>query len=946
MTSSDIDFKSRQQLELLRFREMWQADDVTNTMISEIECESAIVEIHNILQLIQNILKIEFVGYQCEKTEQSIYLHDGKLRKKTSKFIPDLSLLNEVHVLDEGNRASSLALCRSKEAAEGLEKTDYLACFSVGSDERVFGQLILAHKAAKKFGVSDVQSLKIFLALLASSLSRVSQDVGVKTDLEISSEIARLQKAFECKSGEIFVLNVQNFRLLMVNSRARQRLGYSDLEIESLEFTDLCGISKEQLGLHLELLQSEPQQEITFETSIKPKDGEPYPVRVTFSLDVNGKFPVLIFQADENTDHKKKRTDFVSSTEHKLAALAVSREAGIGLEAVFDGVGGIADFIVRRAKLGKFSFLVDDSRNLIGQPFSEVFSTKRAKGFFENCVRVLSTDTLEIFEQDFEAENGIEWFRVSAIRVGDNFLQLGLRCISEKKRRDQAFIELHELSTNLGIETDDYINKMLHAGRIALGMEYAKLAIVKENGIETTHLDGWGDKLSVGEFIDRGDSIFLSNNLLGGPFFLNNLNFILDKQKLTLQAYVAASLDVSGEQSSFVSFMSSFPKDKDFDDFEVGIVSVIAKLISQRLTLDKTRQELESSRDELQLIFDNVPARIWRKDNKNKYLTVNKAAAELFDLTPNEMKGKHLRELVNDLDESILDVDRRVLKTGKAEYGIEVRGLLGKWPWERIDVVPVRGSSSEKDGLLVICSDISKQKEAEEQLAAAIGDLEEANRNLAQFNAVVSHDLKAPLRHMRMLSELLLADADAGSEAAEYANHIRENAEHCQAMIDALNTLSNITRSELNPKITSIEQIVRSLSAVMGVKLDEIDGKICCEELPVVPVDAELVSNLFQNLIENSIKYRSDKPLRINISADQSADIPVFSVSDNGAGIESDYRNSIFEVFTRLVDEDFAEKGEGVGLSICRRIVERHGGKIWLDTEFKDGACFKFTLTS
>lgn len=946
MTSSDIDFKSRQQLELLRFKEMWQSDVATNTSISEVECETSVTEIQNILRLMQNVLAIVFVGYQCEKTGHAIYIHDEKLRKKTSKFYPDLSVLNEIPVQDARKEVSSFALCHCEDVGGRPENTDYMACFNIGSDERIFGQVILAHNAAKKFGNSEAQSLKLFLALLVSTLSRVSQGLSVKTDLEISSEVARLQKVAEHNSEQIFVLNVQNFRLLIINSVARRKLGYSDLELEHLEFIDLCDISAEQLGLHLELLQSEPQQEITFETSITPKNGEPYPVRVTFSFDVNGKFPVLIFQATENFDNQKSETDFGASTEHKLAALTVSREAGIGLEAIFDNAGDVCDFSIRSVKLGKYSFLTDDPRNLIGHSVSDIFSAKNAKGFFENCVKVLSTDTLEIFEQDFEAGNGIEWFRVSAIRVGDNFLQLGLRCISEKKRRDQAFIELHELSTNLDIETDDYINKMLHAGRIALGMEYAKLSNLKENGIETTHLDGWGDNLSVGEYIERGDSIFITHNLLGSPFFLNNLNFVLDKQKLTLQAYVAASLDVSGEQSSFVSFMSSVPKDKDFDDFEVGIVSVIAKLISQRLTLDKTRQQLEASRDELQLIFDNVPARIWRKDRDNKYLNVNRAAAELFDLSLDEIKGKHIRELIDDFDESILDVDRRVLKTGRAELGVEVRGLLGQWPWERIDVVPVKGSSSEKDGLLVICSDISKQKEAEEQLASAIGDLEEANRNLAQFNAVVSHDLKAPLRHMRMLSELLLADAEAGSESAEYADLIRENAEHCQAMIDALNTLSNITRSGLNPKITSIEQIVRSLSSVMGAKLDEIGGKICCEELPVVSVDAELVSNLFQNLIENSIKYRADRPLRINITADQSVDIPVFSVSDNGSGIESDYRNSIFEVFTRLVGENFAEKGEGIGLSICRRIVERHGGQIWLDTEYKGGACFKFTLSS
>lgn len=382
---------------------------------------------------------------------------------------------------------------------------------------------------------------------------------------------------------------------------------------------------------------------------------------------------------------------------------------------------------------------------------------------------------------------------------------------------------------------------------------------------------------------------------------------------------------------------------KDTKGEEQGFI-ILGRDITRRV---KQEYMLEKSRDELRLIFDNVPARIWRKDKNNRYLKVNKAAAGQFGLEPKELEGLYPSEVWEGYEESILHLDTEVLNSGEPKLGLEVRAPYDPESWERIDIVPVQSGGRETDGLLVISSDITKQKEAESQLEAAIEELEAANERLEQFNALVSHDLRAPLRHMRMLSELLLLNVEEGSEAHSYATDIHQNAAQGQAMIGALNALSQISRSELNRTELDLSRIVLQIETLLKNELDLIGGKIICGDLPLVKADAELAKSIFQNLIENAIKYRANRPLEIVVSAQHIDGEDVFSVADNGRGINGKYSQEIFQIFTRLSggDEE-TPPGQGVGLSICRKIIERHGGKIWLDESYENGACFKFTLSS
>ncbi|MFC7292532.1 PAS domain S-box protein [Hirschia litorea] len=953
MTGSGADFKTRQQQELDRFDELWNAATADNSTLPKVSFENSRSKTRSILELAQNIFRVHCAGVVCFDLMREFTLIDDNYSFNDLDSSED-TINSQVRELVLGQ----VLEVQSELPAEYAEAFDHISfpikCFArfpLMDGQRVKGFFYLLNPRAKTFGPEAIRNVELLSKTLEDSVNDDSALVTRNEFSRIKNEMARFKAIIEGASGDIFVVNASDYSIILANSQVRKKLGYTDEELQNRMFSDVCGISVDAFHDYVHAIEQGRLQEFACETHIVKKSGETFPAIVELTRDTNGDAPVVVAYVRDMTARLQRQAEFDSLSAYHKAALTVASEVSVGMEAVFDQSGKIVDFFIQQAEPGDFKFSSSANENMVGKRFLDAFPAARSNGFFARCVTAFRSNELDVFEQEYVHDEINEYFRVSAIRVGDDFLQLGMRAITEKKLRNTVWLALHELSNSLDIETSEYMDRMLQIGRKALGMRFAQIANVIADGqaICVTNVDGDHEALCVGNVLPIEETVFLKYGVDCKPVFLSNLDLpcrlVLPEGELQyIHAYAAAPIFVNGKLDSYVSFLENRERDSGFDEFEMGIVSVIAKFISQRKSLDQARHELEASRDELQLIFDNVPAKIIRRDSDNRYLKVNKSAADLFGYSPEALEGMHPTEVIQGYNEKFREIDEAVLKTAKPNLGMVFDCKEDGSLWERVDVVPVMGDGKKADGLLVICTDMTEQKQAEIKLEAVVKELEGANQSLEQFNTVVSHDLKAPLRHMRMLAELLLEAVEPDSEAADYAFHIKENANNCQAMIDALMVLSRVSRAELNRASTDIGMIVDSISDVLKSELNDIGGEIVCHSLPNVQVDAKLVANLFQNLIENAIKYRADRPLRIHIEVDDTGDVPVFAVRDNGRGICADYSKSIFQIFVRLGGEDAPEKGEGVGLSICRRIVERHGGKIWLDTDYKDGACFKFTL--
>jgi signal transduction histidine kinase/HAMP domain-containing protein len=241
--------------------------------------------------------------------------------------------------------------------------------------------------------------------------------------------------------------------------------------------------------------------------------------------------------------------------------------------------------------------------------------------------------------------------------------------------------------------------------------------------------------------------------------------------------------------------------------------------------------------------------------------------------------------------------------------------------------------------------DITDRKQAEEKLKKTLLDLERSNKELQQFAYVASHDLQEPLRAVASYTQLLKRRyKDKLDENANvFMQFAVDGAIRMQSLIDDLLMYSRIGGKEKLFEPTDFHLVLGQAITNLRVAIKENHANITDDDLPTVMADASHITQLFQNLIGNAIKFRSQETPHIHLFAELKGNEWLFSVRDNGIGIDPQYKEKIFKIFQRLHSID-AYPGTGIGLAICERIVERHGGKIWVESEVGKGSTFYFTI--
>jgi signal transduction histidine kinase len=238
-----------------------------------------------------------------------------------------------------------------------------------------------------------------------------------------------------------------------------------------------------------------------------------------------------------------------------------------------------------------------------------------------------------------------------------------------------------------------------------------------------------------------------------------------------------------------------------------------------------------------------------------------------------------------------------------------------------------------------------ERRRGQEQLRRSVEELARSNTELEQFAYVVSHDLQEPLRmvasYVQLLEERYKDQLD--SNAREFIAYAVDGATRMKQMITDLLTYSRTGKNGKAIVAVACEAALGQACADLRACITEAAAEISHGPLPTVPGDAAQFSHLFQNLIGNAIKFRSQAPPRVHVSAEQSGEEWVFSVRDNGIGLDPQFADRIFMVFQRLHGhEDYP--GTGIGLAIARKIVEHRGGRIWVESEPGKGATFRFTV--
>ena len=248
--------------------------------------------------------------------------------------------------------------------------------------------------------------------------------------------------------------------------------------------------------------------------------------------------------------------------------------------------------------------------------------------------------------------------------------------------------------------------------------------------------------------------------------------------------------------------------------------------------------------------------------------------------------------------------------------------------------------------------DLTERKQNENmlvQLNNSLGkrarELAESNADLERFAYVASHDLQEPLRMVTSFLQLLNKryKDKLDQKAHEYINYAVDGAERMKKLILDLLEYSRVNSSQIEKEEVDLDEIIEDVRFMYKKTLHDTSGVINSTTFPVVKGNKTQISQLFQNLIGNALKYRGDEPPVVSISWEEDNKYYKFAITDNGIGIDPKFYNKIFVIFQRLHNRE-QYSGTGIGLAICKKIIDKHGGKIWVSSATGQGSTFYFTL--
>jgi len=385
------------------------------------------------------------------------------------------------------------------------------------------------------------------------------------------------------------------------------------------------------------------------------------------------------------------------------------------------------------------------------------------------------------------------------------------------------------------------------------------------------------------------------------------------------------------------------------EEFNRQIHAELAELRGRVAALEQERDELQQQIESLagecyrfRTLIDHLPDYIFIKDMASRFVVNNRAHIELLGYTrQEEVQGKTDFDIFpRELAEQYYADEQSLLRTGQPLIDREERTISksGKRQWVSTTKVPLRSPEGEIIGLAGMSRDISARKEAEAALVQAFGELE-------KFTYMVSYDMQRPL--LDIVSELEKLEARLGGRIGEVSRGIigraAEAAQRVQRLNNSLLAYSRVETWGMMPEPTDSRVVVEHALENLREHIEEESAQITVGDLPSVLADPAQLLEVFLILVSNAVDYRGDEAPRVEISAAPENGMWRFVVRDNGIGIDPRYTEQVFDIFQRLHDQ-VDRPGTGIGLAICKKIVERHGGQIGVESQPGEGSAFYFTL--
>lgn len=382
----------------------------------------------------------------------------------------------------------------------------------------------------------------------------------------------------------------------------------------------------------------------------------------------------------------------------------------------------------------------------------------------------------------------------------------------------------------------------------------------------------------------------------------------------------------------------------------MGFMIFNGKIDADRI-ITESKLQLENSEKRFRSIFEKSPVGIMLLDLKLNPFRINNVLENLLGYTQEEFLQLNRSDYVHEDDffESN-DLLELVLKNEENTLASEQRFIKknGNIIWIRLTMALVKTGTKDERYIVSMMEDITFQKQANVKLKDYANKLEVHNKALEEFSYVISHDLQEPLRMIRSYTGLIkrrYIDKLGDKNAEIDMSYVIDGAERMSNLIRDMLTYSRWSAKPYDKEVVDTRDILVDVIKNLTISITEKDGEIICSDMPNVMTNRVLFGQVLQNLIGNGLKYSfENRSPRIRIHGENRDFDVLFSIKDNGQGFEDRDKERIFGIFQRLHGRESAYKGTGIGLAICKRIVEKQGGKIWAEGEKGKGATFYFTM--
>ncbi|MCS6977047.1 MAG: PAS domain-containing protein [Gemmatales bacterium] len=659
----------------------------------------------------------------------------------------------------------------------------------------------------------------------------------------------------------------------------------------------------------------------------------------------------------------------------ELAMQELKQQTSI-LQSVLNSIG---DGVAVISKDGRFLLNNPASVRILGinvgednyKNWSENYESYRADGQpydpndlpLARAIRGEEVDEAEEFMRHWRRPEGV-WLSVTARPLRDEKGQVQggvavFRDVTRRKRTERHLAAQYAVVRVLAEAStlDQAAHGLVRAACESLGLQFGAMWEVRQNLLHC--LAVWPEQGEVAELVRLSQSPLGSDSRglpvqvwkSGQPLWIGDLMDEDGSPRATAawHAGMRTAFAVPIVSRTAVTGVLEFYSDqiRACEPDLIQLLGSLSSLIGQFCERKHAEEALRDSEALFHSLVETLPLNILRKDLQGRFIFANQLFCKNLGKPLNEILGRTDYDFFpRELAEKYRADDRRVLATQKVFEDIEAHVTpAGDKLYVHVLKAPVWDAAGKVIGVQVIFWDETARKVAEEKLQQTLAELARSNRELELFAYVASHDLQEPLRMVSSYCQLLQRryKDKLDEDANEFISYAVDGALRMQTLINDLLAYSRVgTRGKPLVPTSSESALIKAMNN-LKLAIEESGAEITHDPLPMVVGDTVQLTQLFQNLLGNALKFRGQEPPRISVGAERQGAFWKFWVQDNGIGIDPADFDRIFIIFQRLHSRD-EYPGTGIGLAICKKIVERHGGKIWVESAKGQGAKFLFTL--